>query len=344
MKTPRIINSVGHIDDDLITAAVENEKKAKHRPWFKCSSIAACFALLVAAGAFILPKVIDYKVDIGNQLETESVAATVEKQDDNIQEDQSNHVIEGVYIPAIELPDSANTAMDMIGLVVYQGRIYTQAEDYFGEAAEKIETLVGEHLGTAKGNIDEWSSQDEYATEFASTVAGEVYSVNGYDTSFRICIYAEVEDENHNPTVWIQFLDCLNDITLRTGADLFEDRLHISERTETVQFQNHDDWNWAGGNIQTVNIDSNTWRDFWNQVDNGEIINTWNPNYSTGDYDSIYDTQNQAHLILSMNDGTVIRLRLIEGGYVGYDALGWYFVKIPEEIFNAVYDACGGTP
>lgn len=57
----------------------------------------------------------------------------------------------------------------------------------------------------------------------------------------------------------------------------------------------------------------------------------------------IYDTQNQAHLILTMSDGTVIRIRLIEGGYVGYDSLGWYFVKIPEDVFNSVYDACGGT-
>ena len=63
----------------------------------------------------------------------------------------------------------------------------------------------------------------------------------------------------------------------------------------------------------------------------------------TSNNKSIYDTQNQAHLILTMSDGTVIRIRLIEGGYVGYDPLAWYFVKIPEDVFNSVYDACGGT-
>ena len=63
----------------------------------------------------------------------------------------------------------------------------------------------------------------------------------------------------------------------------------------------------------------------------------------TSNNESIYDTQNQAHLILTMSDGTVIRIRLIEGGYVGYDPLAWYFVKIPEDVFNSVYDACGGT-
>ena len=43
-----------------------------------------------------------------------------------------------------------------------------------------------------------------------------------------------------------------------------------------------------------------------------------------------------------MKDGTTLRLRLIEGGYVGYNSLNWYLVKIPENIFNTVYDSCGG--
>ncbi len=55
MKTPRIINSVGHIDDDLITAATENKKKAKFSPWLKWGSIAACFAVIVIAGTAFLP-------------------------------------------------------------------------------------------------------------------------------------------------------------------------------------------------------------------------------------------------------------------------------------------------
>lgn len=55
MKTPRIANAVGHIDDDLITAAAESKKKTKYNTWLKWGSIAACFAVLVIAGAAILP-------------------------------------------------------------------------------------------------------------------------------------------------------------------------------------------------------------------------------------------------------------------------------------------------
>ena len=58
MKTPRIINSVGHIDDDLITAATENKKKAKSSPWLKWGFIAACFMVIVIAGAAFLPSLL----------------------------------------------------------------------------------------------------------------------------------------------------------------------------------------------------------------------------------------------------------------------------------------------
>ena len=346
MKGHDLLDAVGGINEKYIYNA-GNDKTKKSKSYFKWISVAAaCLCLIVIVGITI-PRLFNSTPDSGQDSQPGNHAAAAGNKDGK-QDNVDVNAEDGIYIPAIELPDSsAIEEADMIGLVVYRGHIYTQAEDYSGEEAQRIESLVGEHLGTARGNIDEWSSQDEYATEFASNISGEVYSVNGYDAAFRICIRAEVEDENHNPTIWIQFFDRLNDITLTTGRDLFEDRLQISERTEAVQWQSHNDWDYAGGNIQNANIDETVWDEFWNQVDNGGFINTWNPDNNrsdpTSNYTSTYDTQNQAHLILHMIDGTTVRIRLIEGGYVGYDYLGWYFVKIPEAVFNAVYDACGGT-
>lgn len=57
MKTPRTANAVGHIDDDLINAAAECKKKKKSN-WMKWGSLAACFAVLVIAGAAILPSLL----------------------------------------------------------------------------------------------------------------------------------------------------------------------------------------------------------------------------------------------------------------------------------------------
>lgn len=54
MKTPRIANAVGYIDDDLITAAAEN-KKPRLNLWAKWGAAAACLAVVAAAAAVLLP-------------------------------------------------------------------------------------------------------------------------------------------------------------------------------------------------------------------------------------------------------------------------------------------------
>lgn len=54
MKTPRIANAVGQIDDDLVAGAAQHKEKNK-KHWLKWGSFAACLAVLVIAGAAILP-------------------------------------------------------------------------------------------------------------------------------------------------------------------------------------------------------------------------------------------------------------------------------------------------
>ena len=315
MKKNKILESMEYVDDEIIEEADGYASAKKKHGWLKYGVMAACFCL-VLAGTFVVKKSL-------KPLPEENTPAQL-------------------VIPSVELPNSPmedGVMADMIGLVVYNGGVYTQAEDYYGDDATAVDALIGDYLGYASGTIDEWSKKEEYDKNFASTVSGKVYTVKGYDTDFRICIRAEVEDENGNPTLWIQFLTRLNGITLDTGADLFENRLHMQGRVKSIQWQSHADWDLGGKNLRDLNIDSACWEDFLNQMNHGKFVYTW-----TDDMDqSIYDTSNQVHLILTMEDNTIVRLRLIEGGYVGYDALGWYFVQIPGETFDAVYAACGGT-
>lgn len=58
MKTPRVVNAVEHIDDDLVVAAAESKKKTKHNLWLKWGSIAACFVLILVAAIGILPNML----------------------------------------------------------------------------------------------------------------------------------------------------------------------------------------------------------------------------------------------------------------------------------------------
>lgn len=55
MKTPRIANAVGLIDEDLVIGAANSTKTVNKNNWLKWSSIAACFAILLAAAAITLP-------------------------------------------------------------------------------------------------------------------------------------------------------------------------------------------------------------------------------------------------------------------------------------------------
>ena len=51
MKTPRIVNSIGHIDDDLINSATKSKKVAKKNIWIKWTSLAASFAVIIFVAA-----------------------------------------------------------------------------------------------------------------------------------------------------------------------------------------------------------------------------------------------------------------------------------------------------
>lgn len=260
-----------------------------------------------------------------------SIASKADQQDNN-----ANHA---VFIPPIELPETSDGMVaDMIGLVVYNGNIYTQAHSYEYSDAVKVEDLVGDYLGYATGEINCWSNDDAYTKEFASTYAGNVYSVKGYSTDFRICVVSEFTVDNNGYTSkWIQFLERLNGIGLTYGEDLFGDRLNIKDRIASIQYQTHEDWDFA----------KNFYKDL--TVLTEEQINAFIEELYAGKFEYAYETYpdiyedsslKQVHMYLYLDDNTVVELRLIEGGYVGYQDLGWYFVKMDEKAFDLVFNAC----
>lgn len=55
MKTPRIVNAIGHIDDDLINSATKSKKVAKKNIWIKWTSLVASFAIIIIVAAVAVP-------------------------------------------------------------------------------------------------------------------------------------------------------------------------------------------------------------------------------------------------------------------------------------------------
>ncbi len=349
------LDAVGSIDARYIEEAEKNGNS--RRIWKAAFSAAACLAILI--GAFLVYPHLFSKTasvpipspdgTIEREPEPESIPPQpILKPGDEGYVDPGPEPIRGIEIPAIELPEVEDgVEMDMMGLVVYRGGIYTQNRWYSGQDAEVVAPLVGEHLGNASGSISVWSTQDEYTREFASTVEGEVYTVNGYDPGFRLCIRNEYTDETGKTEQEIVFMDRLNGITLVTGYDLFETRLRMRGRIESILWQSHEDWNEAKQILHDADLEPSVWEAFLDALDQGLFIDAWTPDapfYEDHPKSTIYTNPNQAHLILYMDDGTEIPLRLIEGGYVSYaGTVSWYFVKMPGEVFDAVYDACGGT-
>lgn len=304
MKNDRLSSCLGDIDDKFIDEAADYKKKSRRRGvYYLASALAAC--VIIALAVQMRP------------------SANISQRPDAPPAESSTNAEAsgGIHIPAIELPEPADgLAADMIACVVYDGAVYTQ-----GEWLDDASSLLGEYLGHATGSLDEWSEESDYV-EFAGTMSGELYTVVGYDPDFRICCLGDDGSA--------LLLERLNGITLATGADLFDTRLHLAERMEDVTYLTHDDWNNAVYDFKPLGLDDDTVSAFLDELCAGEFVYTWDTDHD------IYDSTVQGHLFFSQSDGTTIELRLIEGGYVGYQHLGWYFVKMPGDVFDAVLAAC----
>lgn len=105
--------------------------------------IASCAAgLILLAGTGIFANL--YWSDNSNPIASNPPSHTVSKGE--------------VFIPKIQLPKQTNEAANMIGLIVYQGKVYTQTDTHI--TPESAKPLLGDKIGRTKGNIDEWSSYE----------------------------------------------------------------------------------------------------------------------------------------------------------------------------------------
>jgi hypothetical protein len=232
---------------------------------------------------------------------------------------------EGIYIPKLEIPEGTDSVADMIGLIVYQGRIYTQTGTKI--SAEDAEKLIGNKLGTTKGNINEWSKQKEYAVEFASTIGkGDVYSVKGYDKAFRIMVYEKTEGN-----VYAEFYECLNGITVKTGADIFG-KLNIEDNIKAAKYESYESYYYSKQQYKELTEP---------QVLSGfvkELNNTLPYSYKSLSY--LWDEKeaaNRKFVYITLKDGSEVQLMLFKEGYIHY-SYSHIFFKMEKEAFHKLWE------
>lgn len=229
-----------------------------------------------------------------------------------------------VIIPTIQLPKE-NIQADMIGLIVYNGKIYTQTKTEI--AGENAKAIIGEKLGTTKGTIDEWSKQEAYDEELASTTGiSTVYAVRGYDKDFRIMTYDEIDGKPY-----AEFYENLNGITITNGHDVFG-KLNIIDNVSLANYRTFNDWNNSIDNYRSI-ADMTVLNDFV------EELNKSKPFPRENDSDPISHSQNNEEfreLTIHLKDGTKVSLTLLKENAIYYGYMAAYF-KMDDAVFREMW-------
>lgn len=219
MKTPRMANSVGQIDDDLIAGAENSKKKTKHNSWLKWGSIAACFALVVVAIAMVTPMMQsdDPGVELGDQVRP--------YKDVTVQGESAYYEWRWEY----KTVEEKYTAIDVDG------------NKFSGRQKEIGSDLVGEKLG-----VYEAIGYDTYSEEYHKENF-DVYSISGISTEAFVAVFMEGKyfvfftDEKTPPATFGEVMDTYN---LPNTIDL--NRFSLEEQDREVQYFNlgDDDYIW----------------------------------------------------------------------------------------------------
>lgn len=295
--------------DEARTRTRKNTKKNKAGKLYlaKWGLGAACLCLL-AAGAFLWKK----------------PQPSVKGSEDGITVSENGVTIPPMKVSLSNTPENTNACM--IAFFIYQGRCYEQKEWIYDNA-----DIVGKYLGTATGLIDVWTPQEGYV-EFAGSVRGDFYEVKGYDPSFMLCM----KDEAGVVSTYV----CNTGITLKYGSELYEDRLHLAGNYNAIEYESRASWYYGKKEIFQLDDAGNVIADFLEQLNTAEFIPRSSHPLEDGK-SSIFDTEIY-HLYFKMTDGTTVRLRLCEDGYVFYQGILSVCVRVPEESFDALLELLRG--
>lgn len=296
MNSKELYRAISEVDDDILerSEAVTKVRRKKNKG-LKWGALAACLCLVIV-GAVIWRQI--------QPSHTEGTGIIISEN--------------GVTIPQMNVSLSANEAADMMGFFIYQGKCYVWYERIYDDV-----DIIGEHLGTATGLINEWTPKEGYV-ELAGSVKGDFYSVRGYDPAFMLCM--------KEPDGTVSTYICNNGLTLKYGSELYEDRLHLSGNFEAVQYESRASWYHGRGERYQMNSINDIVLDFIKGMNSSQFVPCDSVPLDEG-HTSLADTE-LYHMYFQMKDGTTVHLRLHENGYVKFNGMSALCVQIPEENYN----------
>lgn len=276
---------------------------------------AASFALILAAGSTA------YHYTAGNNIFNGFSQIT------------GNENSKGYTVPLIELPkENSQVSQKMLPLFVYHGKVYIQSntsftfgEDGMTPVKEDVLNLQGEYLGKTTGSLDEWSTQDDYAKEFASTIGeAQIYTVKGYDSNYRLMAYYEWEGGYS-----CEIYDSFGGLTVKDGSDYF-DLLNLKGNITSISYENFNSWNNGLGTKSEIS-ESKEFNKFLAALYESEPIGANTDLLLEND-----GMDGQKFITITTRDNLKTTLRLVKGGYVYDSQIG--FFKLSDEAFNAFWN------
>lgn len=242
---------------------------------------------------------------------------------------------DGIYVPKQELGRiDSNALACRIPTLVYKGRIYTNqgAELPLEVGKALIDEKIGvtwnlmseiQDNGTSVGYVDLEALKD-----FASISEGEkVYTVKGYDESFRLITYTKNEYGEY-----VSLWECLNDFIITDGSDVFG-MMNIKDNLERATWDTFNNWNNGIIEEKEVVIDD-TVNGFIDAMYKGIPYSLEDESLRSELFDK---EENQKNMFLKMKDGTKTEIRLFKSGYVYYSGLNFVF-KLDEVSINNMWN------
>lgn len=214
-------------------------------------------------------------------------------------------------------------AYDMLAFFIHEGRCYVQNEWIENGAA-----IVGKYAGRANGLINEWTKDDGYV-DGAGSIAGKFYEVKGIAPEFMLCMILDngvVETYINN-----------NGITLKSGADVVEKRLHLMNNYKDVSFYTHKAWNERYEEKKQPVIIANEGEDVWNRFleayAKAEFMYLKDTTLAR---EKCYNSDEIYHLYFTTAEGVKVQFWLLGDGYVVFHGLNNVCVQIEPQVYDEV--------
>ena len=355
MNQNKLMDALGHLDEELLLETeTRRQNRGKGNHWRRWSALAACLVLLLTVAAYAGSGWVSTDHEESEMMEhQESNGSNQEEKlslgeshygsstfginigqclETGAEEDQTKRETvkenRGLTIPPAQvyLGYSEDVAMDMMAFFIYGGRSYVEYRRVIDERG----TLLGDYVATATGLIDEWTPEDGYV-ELAGSVSGEIYTVQGYDPAFMLCM----KEESGAGDVLLLYVND-SGITLNSGADLFRYRLMLDGHYAYIQYETRESWNYGLGQLKTLPESAGAvWDAFRKALNQGVPILIRDIPLDEGE-SNLYDSRECYHLYIHKADGVVVHLRLFEGGYVSFQGIWTVAFQVEQEAFDGL--------